>query len=131
LLAFGAKGKPPEVMAVVFAGAPVVNSIVSIWLLRETLHFGSHPWVGWLAALLTALLGVPLLFVASRLVQSLFKFALGNFEAGSVHPLFYVGLVFALTGGALVTLYKPAGAPPAKPRSVTGPAAAITPTAKP
>src|SRR6059036_1243609 len=30
LLAFGAKGKPPEVMAVVFAGAPVVNSVVSI-----------------------------------------------------------------------------------------------------
>src|SRR5438034_6874055 len=25
LLAFGAKGKPPEVMAIVFAGAPVVN----------------------------------------------------------------------------------------------------------
>src|SRR5688572_3252241 len=26
LLAFGAKGRPPEVMAIVFAGAPVVNA---------------------------------------------------------------------------------------------------------
>lgn len=30
LLAFGAKGKPSEVMAIVFAGAPVVNAVVAI-----------------------------------------------------------------------------------------------------
>lgn len=32
LLAFGAKGKPPEVMSIVFAGAPVVNAVVAIIL---------------------------------------------------------------------------------------------------
>jgi hypothetical protein len=31
LLAFGAKGTPPVVMSSVFAGAPIVNSVVSIW----------------------------------------------------------------------------------------------------
>src|SRR4030095_13579087 len=40
LLAFGAKGKPPEVMAIVFAGAPVVNGIVSVWLSRTEIDFG-------------------------------------------------------------------------------------------
>jgi len=40
LLAFGAKGKPPEVMAIVFAGAPVVNAVVSIWLVRHEIDWG-------------------------------------------------------------------------------------------
>jgi drug/metabolite transporter (DMT)-like permease len=31
LLAFGAKGTPPVVMSIVFAGAPIVNAIYSIW----------------------------------------------------------------------------------------------------
>src|ERR1041385_7423949 len=31
LLAFGAKGTPAVVMSIVFAGAPVVNALVSIW----------------------------------------------------------------------------------------------------
>ena len=31
LLAFGAKGTPAVVMAIVFAGAPIVNSIYSLW----------------------------------------------------------------------------------------------------
>ena len=31
LLAFGAKGTPPVVMSIVFAGAPVVNALVAIW----------------------------------------------------------------------------------------------------
>jgi drug/metabolite transporter (DMT)-like permease len=31
LLAFGAKGTPPVVMSIVFAGAPVVNALYSIW----------------------------------------------------------------------------------------------------
>src|SRR6266496_202487 len=44
LLAFGAKGKPPEVMAIVFAGAPVVNAAVSLWIARHELQWGRiHP----------------------------------------------------------------------------------------
>jgi len=31
LLAFGAEGKPAVVMSIVFAGAPVVNALYSIW----------------------------------------------------------------------------------------------------
>jgi hypothetical protein len=31
LLAFGAKGTPPVVMSIVFAGAPIVNALVAIW----------------------------------------------------------------------------------------------------
>lgn len=31
LLAFGAKGTPPVVMSIVFAGAPIVNALYSIW----------------------------------------------------------------------------------------------------
>src|SRR5229473_2394140 len=31
LLAFGAKGQPPVVMSIVFAGAPIVNAVYSIW----------------------------------------------------------------------------------------------------
>ena len=31
LLAFGAKGTPPVVMSIVFAGAPVVNALYSMW----------------------------------------------------------------------------------------------------
>ena len=40
LLAFGAKGKPPEVMAIVFAGAPVINALVSLYLVRTELNWG-------------------------------------------------------------------------------------------
>jgi uncharacterized membrane protein YeaQ/YmgE (transglycosylase-associated protein family) len=42
LLAFGAKGTPPVVMSIVFAGAPVVNSVVSIL---------QHPPAGGLSAI--------------------------------------------------------------------------------
>ncbi len=31
LLAFGAKGTPPVVMSIVFAGAPIVNAFYSLW----------------------------------------------------------------------------------------------------
>src|SRR2546428_8060627 len=31
LLAFGAKGTPAVVMSIVFAGAPIVNALYSIW----------------------------------------------------------------------------------------------------
>lgn len=40
LLAFGAKGKPPEVMAIVFAGAPVINAVVSLILTRQEIDWG-------------------------------------------------------------------------------------------
>jgi drug/metabolite transporter (DMT)-like permease len=44
LLAFGAKGKPPEVMAIVFAGAPVINALVSILITRRELQGATvHP----------------------------------------------------------------------------------------
>jgi len=39
LLAFGAKGSPAAVMSIVFAGAPVVNALVSLWLYRHELDF--------------------------------------------------------------------------------------------
>lgn len=69
LLAFGAKGTPPVVMTIVFAGAPVVNALYAMIL---------HPPAGgW----------------------------------GNVRWQFYVGLVLAVMGGGLVTLYKPAPAP--------------------
>jgi len=41
LLAFGAKGTPPVVMSIVFAGAPIVNALVAIAL---------HPPAGGLSA---------------------------------------------------------------------------------
>ena len=42
LLAFGAKGTPSVVMAIVFAGAPIVNALVALW---------QHPPVGGLSSI--------------------------------------------------------------------------------
>ncbi len=42
LLAFGAKGTPSVVMSIVFAGAPLVNAVVALWM---------HPPAGGLRAL--------------------------------------------------------------------------------
>jgi len=39
LLAFGAKGTPAAVMSIVFAGAPVINALVSLWLYRHEIDF--------------------------------------------------------------------------------------------
>ena len=39
LLAFGARGKPPEVMAIVFAGAPVINALVGLYLTRNEINW--------------------------------------------------------------------------------------------
>jgi drug/metabolite transporter (DMT)-like permease len=70
LLAFGARGTPAVVMAIVFAGAPIVNALASLL---------QHPPAGgW----------------------------------GAIKPQFYLGIVLAALGGCLVTLYKPAPAPP-------------------
>jgi hypothetical protein len=41
LLAFGAQGKPPEVMAIVFAGAPVVNAVVALWISRKDVDWNN------------------------------------------------------------------------------------------
>lgn len=82
LLAFGANGKPPEVMAIVFGGAPVINALVGLYLDRDKINFGT------------------------------------------VNPAFYVGIVLALVGGALVTRYKPAAVPAKKPTTASVPAKA-------
>lgn len=79
LLAFGAKGNPAVVMTIVFAGAPVVNAIVSLV---------QHPPAGgW----------------------------------GTIRAPFWLGIIFAVTGGALVTKFKPA--PPAPGKKPVAPAA--------
>jgi drug/metabolite transporter (DMT)-like permease len=65
LLAFGARGTPPAVMTIVFAGAPIINAIVGLML---------HPPRGGLR---------------------------------SIPVPFFAGILLAVTGAALVTLYKP------------------------
>jgi len=55
LLAFGAKGTPPVVMSIVFAGAPVVNAIYALW---------QHPPAGCYKSL-------PLPFIAGILLAAL------------------------------------------------------------
>jgi uncharacterized membrane protein YeaQ/YmgE (transglycosylase-associated protein family) len=44
LLAFGAKGSPAVVMSIVFAGAPVVNALYSLWLHPPAGGFQKLPW---------------------------------------------------------------------------------------
>ena len=70
LLAFGAKGNPAVVMTIVFAGAPVINAIVSLIV--------KPPAGGW----------------------------------GNIPVPFWIGMILAVTGGALVTKFKPAPTPP-------------------
>ncbi len=73
LLAFGAKGTPPVVMSIVFAGAPLINA-----LLGSLLH---PPKDGW----------------------------------SHVNPVFFLGILLAVSGGYLVARYNPANlAPPKK-----------------
>jgi hypothetical protein len=60
LLAFGAKGTPAVVMSIVFAGAPVVNALYSLWL---------HPPAGgWSALKPQFVLGIVLAAVGGCLV---------------------------------------------------------------
>lgn len=60
LLAFGAKGSPPVVMSIVFAGAPIVNALVAIAM---------HPPAGGLSSIKPAfLLGLVLAAVGGCLV---------------------------------------------------------------
>jgi len=44
LLAFGAKGSPAVVMSIVFAGAPVVNAVVSVLMHPPAGGWGSMRW---------------------------------------------------------------------------------------
>ena len=44
LLAFGAKGTPPVVMSIVFAGAPVVNAVVALALHPPAGGFSALKW---------------------------------------------------------------------------------------
>ncbi len=81
LLAFGAKGTPAVVMALIFAGAPIVNAFYAL---------ATHPPAGgW----------------------------------GNIKPQFFLGILLAALGGALVTLYKPNPAPPQKAAAAIAPAA--------
>ena len=60
LLAFGAKGSPSVVMSIVFAGAPIVNAVVALWL---------HPPPGGLTRLpIPFVLGIILAAVGGCLV---------------------------------------------------------------
>lgn len=60
LLAFGAKGTPPVVMSIIFAGAPIVNAVVSMAM---------HPPAGGLSKLKPAfLLGIALAALGGFLV---------------------------------------------------------------
>lgn len=85
LLAFGAKGTPTVVMSIIFAGAPIVNAVVSL-----ILHPPAGGWAG-------------------------------------ISPKFYLGIVLAAVGGALVTFYKP-NPPPKKPVVAQTATAPATPT---
>jgi len=57
LLAFGAKGTPPVVMSIVFAGAPIVNAIVSLAMHPPAGGWGSIKPQFYLGILLAALGG--------------------------------------------------------------------------
>ncbi|MHA3770984.1 hypothetical protein ACXR0O_05535 [Verrucomicrobiota bacterium sgz303538] len=54
LLAFGAGGAPPVVMTIVFAGAPVVNAVVSLIQHPPAGGWGSIKWQFWFGIALAA-----------------------------------------------------------------------------
>lgn len=58
LLAFGAKGQPAVVMSIVFAGAPVVNSIVSMIISPPAGGLSAVKPQFWLGILLAAMGGL-------------------------------------------------------------------------
>jgi drug/metabolite transporter (DMT)-like permease len=55
LLAFGAKGTPPVVMTIVFAGAPIVNALYSLILHPPTGGWSGIRWQFYVGLLLAAL----------------------------------------------------------------------------
>lgn len=56
LLAFGARGTPPVVMSIVFAGAPIVNAVVALVLQPPAGGFGGIRWP-FVAGIVLAALG--------------------------------------------------------------------------
>jgi hypothetical protein len=54
LLAFGNGGKPGVVMSIVFAGAPIVNAVVAIYLNPPKDGIGSIPWQFYLGIVMAA-----------------------------------------------------------------------------
>jgi hypothetical protein len=54
LLAFGAGGKPGVVMSIVFAGAPIVNAVLSLYLHPPPGGLGKVPWPFFIGILLAA-----------------------------------------------------------------------------
>ena len=57
LLAFGAKGHPAVVMAIIFAGAPVVNALISLITDPPAGGFSSVPKLFWLGVAMAAIGG--------------------------------------------------------------------------
>jgi len=54
LLAFGAKGTPTVVMAIVFAGAPIVNAVTATLMHPPKGGFGAVPWQFYVGIVLAA-----------------------------------------------------------------------------
>ncbi len=54
VLAFGAGGKPPVVMSIIFAGAPVVNAVVALILHPPEGGFLKIPWPFFLGIVMAA-----------------------------------------------------------------------------
>jgi len=54
LLAFGAKGTPGVVMSIVFAGAPIVNAVVAIYLNPPEGGLGAIKWPFYLGIVMAA-----------------------------------------------------------------------------
>jgi hypothetical protein len=96
LLAFGARGTPAVVMSIVFAGAPIVNSIYTLW---------QHPPEGGISRLpLPFILGI-LLAAAGGCLVTLYK------PAPAVARAKAQGTLSAQTGFPLAhSAFKPAGA---------------------
>ncbi len=56
LLAFGAKGSPTVVMSIIFAGAPIINAVVALWLHPPAGGIKALPWQ-FVAGILLAAIG--------------------------------------------------------------------------
>lgn len=54
LLAFGAKGTPQVVMSIVFAGAPIVNAVVAMWMHPPKNGLAGVPWPFYLGIVMAA-----------------------------------------------------------------------------
>jgi hypothetical protein len=54
LLAFGAKGTPPVVMSIIFAGAPILNAVVSMIWHPPARGVASIPWQFYLGIAMAA-----------------------------------------------------------------------------